>query len=818
MQNISPQSLQVVLEKLRVRVEDKVEAATNEDLREIIDLEVEEAPEVLLVASASAEANDKKAINSMRFLWEVYKLSLDLLKTNGKMVVAYKDSAISAISFCEKYQRLTECRKLCEILRSHLNNIFRLQNSSSGSSLTYMMKFDEETLKNLIPIREKLMEVCMKLNLWQEAFRAAEDTRLLICEGKPSPAVLARYWFSLSRIFWKAGQNLFHAYALYLYFYQNKKFNKKFSADSLLANAIVLATLAVPTFNLGRDITGVISENILSQEINAKLSTLLIQSAMVTREQLIELLHTNNLLELASKEIRDLFVLLENQFLPLTLSQLVKPLLAQIRQNQEFLIYVTPIEQLLVGRVLAQLSTCYKSIRLDTLYKLIDFIDPDTLEKYIIEVSIKSSLKIRIDQSTKAIFFEDQSEAQDKGAQISKIAESLFAVADKLNHKKNQQQRKEIVSRVFNDIEGILERSLEFRQSLTDDGKRIIKERDEMQRKKIEEDKKQKEFDKKKAEEEARQREKTLKLTASLNEIQKERRNINLMIIKSVVEKMKNFGFSSKEMSINGKKLEKMTDEELITAGPDELIKLHSKLYEKSVKERQTQVKNLQKSLEYNERAKREYMNPLIIEKWAESTQTEIETKKQLMQEKYDKDLALKKQFERIKSFKASYIAEQTQKARVSFDEIFNAWYEKMKIHYKAEIINAAIKKREIEKKNKEEEEKKAKEEAERRFKADDNRRQETSSSNATWRNREQPKKTFTNSRIQDNAGGGLKRNFDRPPVVEEKKAEPTPTPTPTPAPAATGGPKRFFNAKKKQEQEPDSEGFTKVGSQQKHS
>jgi hypothetical protein len=47
--------------------------------------------------------------------------------------------------------------------------------------------------------------------------------------------------------------------------------------------------------------------------------------------------------------------------------------------------------------------------------------------------------------------------------------------------------------------------------------------------------------------------------------------------------------------------------------------------------------------------------------------------------------------------------------------------------------------------------------------------------------------------------------------VVEEKKAEP--------APVATGGPaRRFINTKKKQEKEPDSEGFKIVGSQQNHS
>ena len=168
-QNSSPQSLQLVLEKLRIRVEEKVSSvvSTIQGEIEVIDLEVEEPPETLLINSVkSSEENlQRSVINSLRFLWEVYKLSLDLLKTNGRMVAAYKDSAISAIVFCEKYKRGSECRKLSEILRSHLQNIIRIQNTQGSASLTYMMKLDEDTLSNLIPIREKLMDVCMELGL-----------------------------------------------------------------------------------------------------------------------------------------------------------------------------------------------------------------------------------------------------------------------------------------------------------------------------------------------------------------------------------------------------------------------------------------------------------------------------------------------------------------------------------------------------------------------------------------------------------------------------------------------------------------------------
>ena len=203
-QNSSPQALQVVLERLRIKVEEKVSKNMSEasSLVEKLDLEVEDPPEVLLLNSVKESNNNaqQSIINSLRFLWEVYKVSLDLLKTNGRMVVAYKDSAIGAILFCEKYKRASECRKLSEILRSHLQNIIRIQ-STTSASLTYMIKLDEDTLSNLIPIRERLMEVCMELGLWQEAFRAAEDTRQLICEGKASPSTLARYWFALSKIF-----------------------------------------------------------------------------------------------------------------------------------------------------------------------------------------------------------------------------------------------------------------------------------------------------------------------------------------------------------------------------------------------------------------------------------------------------------------------------------------------------------------------------------------------------------------------------------------------------------------------------------------
>ena len=801
----------MVLEKLRIRAEEKVSVAMSSisgDI-EIIDLDIEEAPETLLINSVrpSSEDTHQSVINSLRFLWEIYKLSLDLLKTNGRMVAAYKDSAISAISFCEKYRRPSECRKLSETLRSHLQNIFRIQNTQGSASLTYMMKLDEDTLSNLIPIREKLMDVCMELGLWQETFRAAEDTRQLICEGKASPSTQAKYWFALSKIFWKAGQNLFHAYALYLYYYQNKKHNKKFNRE---------ATLAVPTFRLGSDITGITSESILSQEINLRLSTMLMQTGTITREQLIDLLHTNNLLELASKEVRDLFFLLENKFSPLNLSFLVKPLLSKIKEHSEYSIYVSSIEQLLVGRVLAQLSKCYRSLKLDTLSKLIDFIPSETLEKYILEVSIKTSLYIKIDHSNSAIYFKEVPDILEACTKFNKVKQSLVKAHSIIKKEEEVEKRKYIMRTIFGKLDEISANALELRQNLTDDGKKMLKERDEITRKKDEEEKKLKEIEKRKMEEEIRSRDKTQKLQSSLIEVERERRSLRLLIIRNVIEKMRNIGFSSKEMSYNGKKIERMTEDELLEIGPEELGKVYSKLFEKSVKDKQIQVKQQQKVLEYNERAKREYMNPLIIEKWAESTQQDIDSKKKMIKEKYEKDFLLKKQFERIKSLKANFIEDETKRAKSIYDDVYKSWADRMRQCYRLLIIDAAKKRKEDDKNAKIMEEQRIKNEKERLKKAEESKAAEEKK----WRGLNSEKPSAYISKPSTSANTGLVR----PPVTNPVPVMRTINPKPAEKPSGIirntnpiieerkidqAGPKKFINTKKKQEA--DKEGFITV-------
>ena len=61
---------------------------------------------------------------ALNFLWEVYKIILDIIRSNKAMLEIYNDTCRHAIDFCVKYQRKKDFTKLTDILSHHLNSIF----------------------------------------------------------------------------------------------------------------------------------------------------------------------------------------------------------------------------------------------------------------------------------------------------------------------------------------------------------------------------------------------------------------------------------------------------------------------------------------------------------------------------------------------------------------------------------------------------------------------------------------------------------------------------------------------------------------------
>jgi translation initiation factor 3 subunit A len=69
----------------------------------------------------------------------------------------------------------------------------------------------------------------------QEAYKAIEDIHGLmnLSETLPFPKTMANYYQKLARVFWKAGNYLFHAAALFELFQLSKEMKKNITPEEL---------------------------------------------------------------------------------------------------------------------------------------------------------------------------------------------------------------------------------------------------------------------------------------------------------------------------------------------------------------------------------------------------------------------------------------------------------------------------------------------------------------------------------------------------------------------------------------------------------
>jgi translation initiation factor 3 subunit A len=69
--------------------------------------------------------NNNYFLPAIKFLWEIYRAVLDILKSNSKLERLYHACAVSALRFCGEYKRRVEFRRLCDMMRMHLGTIWQ---------------------------------------------------------------------------------------------------------------------------------------------------------------------------------------------------------------------------------------------------------------------------------------------------------------------------------------------------------------------------------------------------------------------------------------------------------------------------------------------------------------------------------------------------------------------------------------------------------------------------------------------------------------------------------------------------------------------
>ncbi|KAL3814370.1 hypothetical protein ACJIZ3_015638 [Penstemon smallii] len=626
-QQVNITSLEEVIKHFMQLATEKAELARTqaqalEEALDVDDLEADKRPEDLMLSYVSGEKGKDRSDRELvtpwfKFLWETYRTVLEILRNNSRLEALYAMTAHRAFQFCKQYKRTTEFRRLCEIIRNHLANLNKYRDQRDRPDLAA-----PESLQLYLDTRFEQLKVATELDLWQEAFRSIEDIHGLMSMVKKTPksSLMVVYYSKLSEIFWMSSSHLYHAYAWLKLFSLQKSYNKNLNQKDLqlIASSVVLAALSVPPYERSYGASHLELEN--EKERSFRVANLIAfdvelkpeNREVLSRSSLLSDLVSKGVMSCVTQEVKDLYNILEHEFLPLDLALKVQPLLAKISKvggklssassvpEVQLSQYVPSLEKLAALRLLQQVSHVYQTINIDTVSRIIPFFDFPTVEKISVDAVKNNFLSMKVDYRRSAIVFGNKSlESEGLRDHLSAFAGSLSKARGMIYpHVKRISKLGETLSDLVEVVEKEHKRLL-ARKSIIE--KR--KEEQERQLLEMEREEEAKRLKIQKITEEAEQKRlatefEQMKNQRILREIEERELEEAQALLQEAEKRGKKRG---KKPMLEGEKITKQTLMELA---------LSDQLREKQEMEKKLQ--KLGKTMDYLERAKREEAAPLI--------------------------------------------------------------------------------------------------------------------------------------------------------------------------------------------------------------
>jgi translation initiation factor 3 subunit A len=599
--------------------EKKLETAQAEaDERDNVEDDFEaDSPEDILLSAVSSEQSKDRADRELvapwlRFLWEAYRLVLDLLRNNARLEVTYSAIVQRAYKFCLKYNRTNEFKRLSELLRTHIQTASQKGGIKQVNAVDMQ---DPETVQRYIDLRFNQLNVSVRLELWQEAYRSIEDIHGLISSSRRpvKPHMMVSYYENLAKIFLVSDNALFHAAAWNKYF--NLYSQSPMATEEELsryASVFLLSSLAIPQQPFSSDFN-----EQYSQSSTQRLVSLLNLQRIPTRESLISAALTKTIYDYVDPTIKKLYQLLEADFHPLSIREDLNEITAAIEANAVFAPYVKPLTKVLMTRLFEQVSQVYESVKLDFLINLATFqgkfqLSGLEIESFLLNAGRDGQLSFYIDHDAGVITFRSDPFEEISGqrsalqtspadliqTQLSTLAKTLYASAqytDPSYAEKQQTLRERLIA------------------SAT---AALVKEREEIERSRqlLEERKEQAEMEKKQREQEvakARQQKLEEEKAAEAKRVEEEakrRLEERIQREKDAVENENKKKLIAKIKS-HGMKLD---IENLEEVNIDELRDMQVKQLEKDKNDLESNVKSMFKKLDHTERAYRKAELPLL--------------------------------------------------------------------------------------------------------------------------------------------------------------------------------------------------------------
>ncbi|KAL3945639.1 MAG: hypothetical protein SGBAC_000295 [Bacillariaceae sp.] len=681
-QSQAPGSLEKVIRYLVERAEEqctKAKAAAtalSESQPSTLESSLDEdgiAPQAVLLSSMSTDpAKNQRdstlVLPSLKFLWEIYRAVLDILRSNSKLEHVYHSAAVGALRFCREYQRRTEFRRLCDLLRMHLGNLQKYGDDSSGKNnkVRGWEGWSNEAIELHLQTRFAQLETASVLHLYTEGFRTVEDIYniLQISHQRrkqnpelppPKAKLMAKYYEQLTTLFWVSENYLFHAFAWFKYYALCKEFNKGMGEEvkAQQASAVLLAALCIPSLpksgdssSSGRGGNNRFDDSVM-QEKMARMATLLgFHTRNPTRENLLEEISSRGIFEQVPEYLKQLFYLLEHDSDPLVLIETATPLLDKLSTDtgsaddavaSSLAQYVKPLRSVLLLKLLWNLSSAYHTVRIDFLKGITDGLGMsfENVEKEIVLFTqTHKGLIVRIDHRSECLRFGDaQLESDSMRSQLTVLAQQLDKVCQTLAPTEAKPvDQSQLYQSIRENREADHTRMLE-RKNWIEQRKEEM-ERLAQEKVRLEQETLAKEEAARKAEEELRiQREQRLREQEKQKKIQREMENMK----------------KEQLLKAMGHNTEVLTAEEMAKMDADKLAKEHQEKQNKKKEEAERKIREEAKRLDYLVRAIRIEELPLVKAKYEEKVKKD---RKQYEQEVVEKTQRAKLQWESDKKDK----------------------------------------------------------------------------------------------------------------------------------------------------------------------
>ncbi|GJQ11810.1 hypothetical protein GpartN1_g3601.t1 [Galdieria partita] len=638
-----------------------------------------ETPFALLLEAAGTEQTKERAerqsvVPWMRFIWEIYRIVLDILKGNSKLELCYHEMAEKAFTFCQSGKRVVEFRRLCDILRQHLNQLIKYpRNASNDVQLS-----NPDTVQRFLETRFAQLNTAVELELWQEAYRTCEDIHTLIGLSKKAlkAQMMVNYYKRLVEIFHASENTLYHACSLYRLYVFLLKHHKGVSPDELknIASKLLLAVFCIPVYDQHRalvadyfsqlDAAGWTNDG----SRQARMAALLGYASSPLRETLVAEVQSRSVLDNCAEELRSLHTILETDVNALLLADRLEPILSFMEKEPSYQEYIKPLKKVAVFRLLQHLCLLYDSMDLDRLKKLGRFCSYNEIETITLEALKARVLQVRIDHRRHCILFESNLfDTEEMRSHLKLLSSRFLRCLEMISRKEGKLQAE------YEQKHELLQKALQLYQQNSEKEhlhilarKGVIEQRKEEQEKRIAQ-----------AELEARTQ-------ASLEQQRKEeeeRRKVQEDAKRRTVERLER-EMKERDKAELSKLKKELTEQGAVDIEEEELNNaeyLMIKKKEAELKQRREIERRLQshaKKLDYIDRALREEQWSLLKEKHKEDSEhfvkTAQETAEKIMQnarKRHEEDLKDKALYLSIEDERQQLTAQLRSHARQLFEE-----------------------------------------------------------------------------------------------------------------------------------------------------